>query len=164
MTSILARQEASDTPRSRYVPPFARPTAKFSAPLRIPTSSSAFLRPPPSVLYKPFRSKYPPYHQVETPAIRHSSLPLKPGSRNPRLYSQTERSSFKEYLHQGLGESLGRIDPSKIRVRENAVFEDVQYAGSYKWVEGDRPTIAIPGMYDPSPNTCYILSSATYSP
>lgn len=39
------------------------------------------------------------------------------------------------------------LDPKELDVREGEMIEDVEYVGSYKWIESEdeRPTIAVPG-------------------
>jgi len=53
-------------------------------------------------------------------------------------------------LYHSLGEKVDNFKISELEVRQGDGISDVEYAGSYKWIEGDEgiPTLAVPGTLD----------------
>jgi hypothetical protein len=53
--------------------------------------------------------------------------------------------------HVGLGERVlaSDFDPRELVMKEGECIENVEYVGSYKWIESEdeRPTIAVPGAH-----------------
>ena len=45
----------------------------------------------------------------------------------------------------GLGKQIGLIPLADVPEADEATITDVTYAGSYKWIEGPKFTIAVPG-------------------
>jgi len=87
------------------------------------------------------RAYIPPHRrQVFTPRLapRDSFRPDRPAARTP--------SRRYDPLRADLGERLRTIDLEGPNSTEDLTFTDVEAAGGYKWVEGNGPTIAVPGQ------------------
>lgn len=79
-------------------------------------------------------------------------VPARPDTKSPSQFNIPDRD-----IKEGLSEnSLPRLD-KPTPFPKDIYIKDLEYVGSYNWVEAIKPTIIIPGMYTNDDTTMHFV-------